>query len=217
MCPAVVLGQQSGHSCLQFVNLASQSSLFNNTVDLCTENLYEISMLKQLFTSKTRIKVLLKLFLNPEVSCYLRGLAKEFSLSPNALKGELDGLSEAGYLEKEQSGRSIYFKANKGHPFFPEIHSIVRKSLGIDKLVDEVMTSLGEVSAVYILDDYAEGRDSGLIDVLIVGDIDKGRLDDLLVIVENKINRKVRAMDLTEEEFDKGREVFLSRPNWKVV
>ncbi|QGY39010.1 ArsR family transcriptional regulator [Pseudodesulfovibrio cashew] len=174
-------------------------------------------MLTELFTSKTRIKVLLKLFLNPEVSCYLRELATEFSQSPNALKSELDSLSEAGYLEREQNGRSVYFRANKAHPFFPEISSIVRKSLGIDKLVDEVVASLGEVEAVYILDDYAQGKDSGLIDVLIVGNVDKDRMAELCRIVENKVGRKVRAIDIGPNEFELSRNVFLSRPNWKVV
>lgn len=174
-------------------------------------------MLTELFTSKTRIKLLLKLFLNPEVSCYLRGLSKEFDVSPNAIKGELDSLSEAGYLEREQNGRSILFRANRKHPFFPEISSIVRKSLGIDRLIDEVMASLGEVEAVYILDDYAEGRDSGIIDVLVVGDVDRTKLDNLRKVTESKVGRVVRVVDVAKEEFEERQEVFMSRPHWKVV
>lgn len=174
-------------------------------------------MLTELFTSKTRIKLLLKLFLNPEVSCYLRELSNEFKVSPNAIKGELDSLSEAGYLEREANGRSIFFKANKKHPFFPEISSIVRKSLGIDRLVEQVMTDLGEVDSVYILDDYAQGRDSGLIDVLIVGDIDHSHLENLRTITESKIQRKLRIMTATADEFEQGRDVYMSRPNWKVI
>lgn len=173
-------------------------------------------MLTELFTSKTRVKLLMKLFLNPEVSCYLRGLSAEFGVSPNAIKGELDNLSKAGYLQREQSGRSTYFKANKSHPFFPEISSIVRKTMGIDRLVDEVVASLGEVEAVYILDDYALGKDSGLIDALVIGNIDKGRLDELRSIVESKVGRMVRVMDVTPEDFRQSRDVFLVRPNWKV-
>jgi len=174
-------------------------------------------MLTELFTSKTRIKLLLKLFLNPEVSCYLRELAKEFALSPNALKEELDSLAGAGYLEREQSGRSIYFRANKKHPFFPEISSIVRKSLGIDQLLDDVIASLGKVEAVYLLDDYAQGKDSGLIDLLVVGDVDRARLDELAGITERKIKRKVRAMPIMPADFESSRDVFLKRPNWRVV
>lgn len=174
-------------------------------------------MLTELFTSKTRIKVLLKLFLNPEVSCYLRQLSSEFALSPNALKGELDSLSQAGYLEREQSGRSVYFKANKKHPFFPEISSIVRKTLGIDKLIDEVAASLGDVHSVYILDDYAQGRDSGIIDLLVVGDVDKGKLESLRQVTEKKINRLIRVMSVVPCEWNDCRKIVLDRPHWKII
>lgn len=174
-------------------------------------------MLAQLFTSKTRIKLLLKLFLNPQVSCYLRELAQEFSLSPAALKDELDSLSNAGYLERKQAGRSTFFRANTDHPFFPEIHSIVKKTLGIDRLLDDVLASLGHVVTVYLLDDYAQGKDSGIIDILVVGDVDRAKLDELAGITERKINRRVRALTLTAQEFELNKDIYLKRPHWKAL
>ncbi len=174
-------------------------------------------MLDKLFTSKTRIKLLLKLFLNPEVSSYLRELATEFKLSPNALKEELDALSDAGYLEKEKKGRSIYFKANPTHPFFPEISSIVRKHMGIDSLVEQILTHLGKVEGVYVLDDYAKGVDSGLIDVLIVGDVDRSKVDNLCGPAEKKLKRKVRPLVISSAEFAFSKDVYLKRPHWKII
>ncbi|MEW5772911.1 MAG: winged helix-turn-helix domain-containing protein [Thermodesulfobacteriota bacterium] len=174
-------------------------------------------MLTQLFTSRTRIKLLLKLFLNPDVSCYLRELAKEFGASPNAIKEELDSLSAAGYLDKRQQGRSIYYKADTKHPFFPEINSIVRKYIGIDRIIEQVMSKLGQVDAVYILDDYALGKDTGLIDVLVVGDVNKQKIESLSRSVEAKIKRKLRVMVLDGAEFEGFSKVLLSRPNWKVI
>lgn len=174
-------------------------------------------MLTELFTSKTRIKLLLKLFLNPKVSCYLRELAKEFDVAPSAIKEELDSLTQAGYLGKEQQGRSIYYKANTTHPFFPEIHSIVRKTLGIDRIVEQILTKLGHFDSVYILDDYAEGRDSGIIDVFIVGDVDKAKLEKLCALAETKIKRKIRTMVVPSGEFEANREMYLRRPHWKIV
>jgi DNA-binding transcriptional ArsR family regulator len=159
----------------------------------------------------------MKLFLNPDVSCYLRELADEFGASPNALKGELDNLSEAGYLEREQNGRSVYFRANREHPFFPEISSIVRKTLGIDHLIDEVVTSLGDVETVYVLDDYALGRDTGVIDLLIVGNIDRAKLEKLRAIAEKKIDRLIRVINIRSEDWDSRREVVLARPHWKIL
>lgn len=175
-------------------------------------------MLKELFTSKTRIKLLLKLFLNPDVSSYLRELAAEFEVSPNAMKEELDGLSEAGYLNKKKEGRYIYYNANSKHPFFPEISSIVRKHIGIDQILDYILSTIGDVNSVYILDDYARGIDSGIIDVLIIGDdTDKKRITELVSKTEKTVKRKIRIMVLNTEEFNHTSDIYLKRPNWKVV
>ena len=174
-------------------------------------------MLTELFTSRTRINLLLKLFLNPEVSSYLRELAREFNLTPNALKEELDNLSATGYLEKEQRGNSIYYKANTKHPIFPEIHSIVKKHFGIDKILDRILNDLGKVDAVYALDDYANGRDSGLIDLLIVGAVDMDKIQGMKRSAEMEIKRKIRLMVMTAQEFAESREMILKRPNWRIL
>lgn len=175
-------------------------------------------MLKELFTSKTRIKLLLKLFLNPEVSSYLRELAAEFGVSPNAMKEELDGLSEAGYLNKKKEGRYIFYNANSAHPFFPEISSIVRKYIGIDQILEYILSTMGKVDSVYILDDYARGMDSGIIDVLIIGDeTNSERIAELQTKAEKAIKRKIRLMTLDTVEFEKTKDIYLKRPHWKVV
>ncbi len=174
-------------------------------------------MLDKLFTSKTRLQVLLKLFLNPKVSSYLRELASEFGVSPACLKDELDGLAGAGYLERKQQGRSVYFKANTSHPFFPEINSIVRKHFGIDRIVEHLVSALGPIESVYILDDYAQGRDSGIIDLLIVGNPPRGLLEGTREGVENKIQRKIRILVVSPEEFERERDMYLGRPNFQVV
>ncbi len=174
-------------------------------------------MLTELFTSRTRINLLLKLFLNPKVSSYLRELAREFNLTPNALKEELDNLSATGYLEKEQRGNSIYYKANTRHPIFPEIHSIVKKHFGIDKILDRILNDLGKVDAVYALDDYATGRDSGLIDLLIVGVVDMDKIQGMKRSAEMEIKRKIRLMVMMAQEFAESREMILKRPNWRML
>lgn len=181
------------------------------------KNPFPINMLTEIFTSRTRINLFLKLFLNPGVSCYLRELAREFHLSPNALKEELDNLSQAGYLDKEQRGQSIFYKANTNHPLFPEINSIVKKHYGIDKIVEQILNDLGKVDAIYALDDYAEGRDSGLIDMLIVGDVAMDVIQGLRPSLEKEIKRKIRIMVMGAREFAESRDMLLKRPNWRIL
>lgn len=157
-------------------------------------------MLDSLITSKTRLNLVLKFFLNPETEAYLRSLAEEMGESTNGIRVELDRLTKTNLLEKRNKGRTVLYKANKSHPLFPELNSIVRKFFGIDKLVDNVLHKLGSVEKAYITDDYASGIDSGIIDLVIVGDVDRKYLQRLVEKVEEVINRKIRILVLDKEE-----------------
>ncbi len=160
-------------------------------------------MLDSLVTSKTRVKLLLKFFLNQETQAYLRGLADEFGESTNAVRVELNRLSEAGFLTVRDDGRVKLYQANTQHPLFPELHSLVKKYLGIDQLIERVLSKLGSVKIAFITGDYAEGRDSGIIDLTIVGNINRNYLNELIEKTERLIHRKIRVLVLNDEEFER--------------
>lgn len=129
-------------------------------------------LLESLITSKTRVKLLLKFFMNTETRAYLRGLADEFGDSINAVTIELNRLTQAGILRTEPDGRTKLYMANKNHPLFPDLKNLIKKYTGIDQLIDQVLAKLGKVEFACIVGDYAKGIDSGIIDLVIVGDID---------------------------------------------
>ena len=170
------------------------------------------SLLDSLITSKTRIKLLMKFFLNPGTSAYLRGLADEFGESTNSVRVELNRLSEAGLLESADEGRTKVYRANTTHPLFPEVQRIVAKTVGLDKVVEQVVSRLGNVELAFVTGDYAKGKDSGLIDLVLVGEIDKGYTQSLMPKLESLINRKIRHLALTHEEFEKLKPRFQSEP-----
>lgn len=159
-------------------------------------------MLDSLITSKTRLKLILKFFLNPDASGHLRSLATEFGESTNAVRTELNRLTDAGLLETVQKGRSIDYKVNQKHTLFPEIHSIVKKYLGIDEIIESIVMQLGNIELALITGDYALGIDSGLIDLVLVGEIDKGYLQNLIEKSEVLIHRKIRSLVLSDNEFE---------------
>ena len=59
-------------------------------------------MLDSLITSKTRLRLLIKFFLNIANTGYLNGLENEFGESTNYVRKELNNLTSAGYLEKQR-------------------------------------------------------------------------------------------------------------------
>lgn len=161
------------------------------------------NLLESLITSKTRIKLMLKFFLNPQSQSYLRGLAGELGESSNAVRVELNRLTQAGLLDSEKDGRTIKYKANTKHSLFPDLHNIVMKYTGIDQLVDTIIAHLGDIEVAFIAGDYARGIDSGLIDLIIVGEIDKNYLQLLVEKSKDLIKRKIRTLVLDKEEFEK--------------
>jgi len=155
-----------------------------------------------LISSKTRVKLLTRLFLNPEAQSYLRELAKEFDISTNAVREELNQLTGAKLLTSQRSGRQVQYRANSEHPLFPELRSMVSKVLGIDSVIDGIVNRLGDLEEAYLIDDYAEGKDTGIIDLLLVGDIDAYHLNDLSRKTERYIDRKIRSLVVNREEYD---------------
>jgi predicted transcriptional regulator len=153
-----------------------------------------------LISSKTRIKLLIRLFLNPKASSYLRELAKEFNVSTNAVREELNQLTKTNVLTAEKNGRQVFYQANSKHPLFPELKSMVRKFMGLDLVIDDIIGRLGDLEQAYLIDDYAEGKDTGIIDLLLVGDIDQNQLGDLSRKTERYIKRKIRSLVMSRDE-----------------
>ena len=170
------------------------------------------SVFSGLITSKTRIRILMRLFLNPKRQAYLRELADEFNASPSQVREELRHLNDAGFLESHKNGRQIHYKANQKHPLFNELQSMVQKALGMDKILDSILERLGNLEEAYLLDDYAEGKDTGIIDLVLVGDIDRENLTDLVHKTERYIDRKIRTLALTKREWDKLQTGLQKRP-----
>ena len=159
-------------------------------------------MLDALITSKTRLKLLLKFFSNRNAASHLRGLAKEMDENTNAVRLELNKLSEAGILVSQEEGNTIQYKANAQHHLFPELSSLVRKYLGLDKVVENLVQRLGDVKLALVTGDYALGKDTGVIDLMVVGNIDMVLMDYLAKKTETMISRKINVQVFSMERFN---------------
>jgi DNA-binding Lrp family transcriptional regulator len=176
------------------------------------------SIFSGLITSKTRIKILMRLFLNPKQNAYLRELADEFNASPSQVREELRHLNDAGFLASHKNGRQIQYQANQKHPLFHELQSMVQKALGMDRILESILERLGNLEEAYLIDDYAEGKDTGIIDLVLVGDIDQENLIDLVRKTEHYIDRKIRTLVLSIDEWKNFQPSLSNKPRlllWK--
>lgn len=84
--------------------------------------------------------------------------------------------------------------------------------MGIDQIIDSIITRLGNLEAAYLIDDYAEGKDTGIIDLMLMGDIDPYHLNDLSRKTERYISRKIRSLVMSREEYEDFQERLEKRP-----
>ncbi len=158
-------------------------------------------MLSSLITSETRIKLLKKFFLNCSTRAHLRGLETEFGESSNAIRIELNRFEEAGLLNSLWEGNKKIYQANIKHPLFDDIHNIILKETGIDRVIYKVIHRLGDLVSVYLTGDFARGKDSRLIELILVGNaIDREYLTRKIVQAEKLVDRKVSYVVLEPEE-----------------
>ena len=158
-------------------------------------------MLDTLIQSKTRLKLLLRFFLNPDNTAYLRGLAQEFDESTNAVRVELNRFEEAGLIQSHKDGNKKMYQVNTKFPMFNELQKIAFKHFGIDQIIEQVIEKLGDVEAVYLTGDLARGLDSKVVDVTLIGkDIDNSYLARLIEKAEDLIVRKIRTLTYESDE-----------------
>jgi len=178
--------------------------------------------LEALFSGKIRLKLLIKLFLNPDTQVYLRGLAKEFDVSTNTVRQDLNLFHDLSLIEERShkdpektlansSGKESRidksrknFSVNTKHPLFTSLQTFIRQYVGLDQIVENVINIIGQPTEVYVTGDLANGIDSPIIDLLIVGDeIDETALSHYKAKTEKSINKKIRSAVFTNEEWQK--------------
>jgi predicted nucleotidyltransferase len=158
-------------------------------------------MINALITSETRIKLLRKFFLNSKTKAHLRGLESEFGESSNSIRLELNRFEEAGLLHSLRDGNKKVYQANANHPLFGDIHSIILKEAGIDRVIEKVIQRIGSLICIYLTGDFARGKDSPVIDLILVGkNIDREYLARKIMQAEELVGRKVSYVVLQPDE-----------------
>lgn len=149
-------------------------------------------MLGELITSKTRLRLLIKFFISQANRGYLNGLATEMGESTNSIRKELNHLHDAGYLNKVKNDNKIEYQANSKHPLYEVLRKVVLKHLGLEDVVETVLDRMGNVKKIILVGDYAQGNDTGNIEVFLIGkDLNMDYISQLEDKIEKLIKRKV--------------------------
>lgn len=161
-------------------------------------------ILDKIFTGKIRIQLLTKLLLNPASTVYLRGLERDLGVSSNTVRLELNKLSDMQLIQEhtdDENSKTKQYAVNTKHPMFKSLRGVILQYVGLDQLIENVLDKLGNVDQVYLTGDLALGKNSPFIDLVVVGDIDKGYMYGLIEKAESLVDKKIRVGLYLPHEF----------------
>jgi DNA-binding transcriptional ArsR family regulator len=164
-------------------------------------------MLEKLFSSKTRVELLRLFFSNPEGRLYVRQIARELGRDISGIKRELDNLEKAGLVASEKIGNLRYYAVNKGAAIYPEIKTIIAKTVGVQGTIIGLLNGLGGLRQawMYSMNSHPPGEGSGPFLVLIVGRVDLMELNEAVTRLEGKLGREINYTVFDEAEFQRRR------------
>ena len=161
-------------------------------------------ILDKIFTGKIRVQLLTKLLLNPASTVYLRGLERDLGVSSNTVRLELNKLSDMQLIQEHTetiNTKTKYYTVNTKHPMFKSLRGVIMQYVGLDQIIENVLEKLGNVDEVYLTGDLALGKNSPFVDLVLVGDIDKAYLYNLIEKAEILIDKKIRVGLYLPQEF----------------
>ncbi|PIQ77718.1 hypothetical protein COV82_02930 [Candidatus Peregrinibacteria bacterium CG11_big_fil_rev_8_21_14_0_20_46_8] len=156
-------------------------------------------MLKKLFTSGARVKLLEIFLLNPDGEFFIRELTRRLDEQINSIRRELTNLKSCGLLKSRVKNRKKFYVVNKNFIFFHELRSIVLKEArGLDDLAKRIQ-KLGDVDLLVLSGIFLEKESP--TDLFTVGNINKEDIDNMLSEFTEGQSAPVRMSVMSREDF----------------
>lgn len=161
-------------------------------------------MLRNLFISKVRVKLLQTLLADPGEMYHVRELVRRTGEEINAVRRELARMEQAGMVKKEGRGNRLYYWFNKNHLLFFDLLSLIAKTTGIGAEIIKKRAKLGKVKFAMLSGRFARKleRKEDRVDLLIVGNIVLPELASIVRAEEAKREQEINYTVMTEEEFE---------------
>jgi len=153
-------------------------------------------MLKKLFTSKVRVKLLTIFLTNPDKEYFIRELTRRLDEQINSVRRELDNLKKIGLLSSKMRNRKKYYHVNEHFIIFNELKSIVTKAINSNDDLIKSINKLGKIELL-VLSGALLNKEADS-DLLLVGQVDKAEFSELL---ESQLDQAIRFAIMSKDDF----------------
>lgn len=154
-------------------------------------------MLKNLFTSKARIKLLSKFLLNPGEEYFVRELTRDLDEQINSVRRELENLKQMGLLRSRTKARRKFYTVNAEHLLYGDLRRIMLKATQAFDAIVKQIAKLGDIDFILLSGHFVQKETP--IDLLVVGAVDESKIERYLDSLNSE--EPIRFSILSKDEF----------------
>lgn len=160
------------------------------------------SVLDQLLGSRTRAKVLRLLLTNPGKSYFVREIGRKIKEHVNSVRRELLLLTQMGIVVANGDGQKRFYHSDPNHGLFKELKSLIFKAQVLEErqLLSAIETS-GRIHLL-LLTGFFVGQDVAQTDILIVGSVNRQRLERMMKTFQEHFDREIHYTLMSRQEFE---------------
>ena len=152
----------------------------------------------------TRNALLAMLFGHSDESFYLRQMVREVGTGHGALQRELKHLTDMGLIVRRSQGNQVLYQANSQSPIFPEIKSLITKTVGIHDAIRSALAPLGpkiQIAFVYGSVARQEERADSDVDLMVLGNAAFSAVVSALSPAQKMLGREINPAVFPVSEF----------------
>lgn len=135
-------------------------------------------VLKALFSSTTRVKLLSTFLLHPDQEYFVRELTRLLDEQINSVRRELENLKRIGMVKSRNKNRKKYFKVNPDFPLYTDLRNMFGKAVQGETAIIAELKRLPGLKFLVLAGSFVGEEDP--VDLLIVGEVSRDAVEKLL-------------------------------------
>jgi DNA-binding transcriptional ArsR family regulator len=161
-----------------------------------------MSVLADILGSQSRAEIFRLLFERPGIELYLREIQRRSGMSMSPIQHELSRLEQSGIVKARKDGNRVYYRPNVGHPLFPEIRSLVEKTVGYLALLSDALKD-PDIRFAFVFGSVASGlaKPESDLDLFVIGSLGLRKLTKLLSGLSERTGREINPHVMDFDEF----------------
>jgi DNA-binding transcriptional ArsR family regulator len=175
-----------------------------------------MNILAEILSSNIRADIFRLLFGTITEELHMREIERRSGYAIGTIQTELKKLLRLDLVKKRKDGNRLYYRANRGHPLYPDIRSLVLKTIGLLDILKDALREDSDINIAFVFGSIAshEERAGSDVDLMVIGKLGLRKLTGTLSGVSGQIGREINPHVLSADEFIKrkaNREHFITQ------